>query len=120
MSDGFTFLEKAVIEHNMLAIGKIYENILLPELASTLMIDERRAEKVAATMITENRLMGYIDQSGELGFIGCCLFICNCLFTFSIIVNALVFVHDSNSAGILDKEILAVCDSVISFLLTHK
>lgn len=66
MSDGFTFLEKAVIEHNMLAIGKIYENIRLPELASILMIDERRAEKVAATMITENRLQGYIDQSGKL------------------------------------------------------
>ncbi len=66
MSDGFSYLEKAIIEHNMLAIGKIYENIRLSELANVLMIDERRAEKVAAAMITEHRLHGYIDQSGML------------------------------------------------------
>lgn len=66
MSDGFTFLEKAIIEHNMLAIGKIYENIRLPELATILMIDERGAEKVAAAMISEYRMNGYIDQSGNL------------------------------------------------------
>lgn len=44
--DGFTFLEKAIIEHNMLAIGKIYDNIQLPELTNILLIDERRTQKV--------------------------------------------------------------------------
>lgn len=110
MSDGFTFLEKAVIEHNMLAIGKIYENIRLPELASILMIDERRAEKVAATMITENRLQGYIDQSGKLRPLSNCCFACFTPYIF--VVNALIFTHENNSVGILDADILAVCDSV--------
>lgn len=88
--DGFTFLEKAIIEHNMLAIGKIYDNIQLPELTNILLIDERRTQKVAATMIAENRLRGYIDQS----------------------VNALIFTGDVTSKGIMDAEVLAVCDSV--------
>lgn len=47
MADGFTYLEKAIIEHNMLAIGKIYDNIRLPELSNILLIDERRTEKVS-------------------------------------------------------------------------
>jgi hypothetical protein len=45
-ADGFTILEKAIIEHNMLATGKIYDNIHISELANILLIDERRAEKV--------------------------------------------------------------------------
>lgn len=63
--DGFTLLEKAVIEHNMLAIGKLYMNILFTELSKLLNIDIRRAEKVAAMMITENRLKASIDQVGK-------------------------------------------------------
>jgi COP9 signalosome complex subunit 4 len=74
----------------MLAIGKIYDNIQLPELTNILLIDERRTQKVAATMIAENRLRGYIDQS----------------------VNALIFTGDVTSKGIMDAEVLAVCDSV--------
>jgi COP9 signalosome complex subunit 4 len=89
-SDGFTFLEKAIIEHNMLAIGKIYDNIQLPELTNILLIDERRTQRVAAAMIAENRLRGYIDQS----------------------VNALIFTGDATSKGIMDAEVLAVCESV--------
>lgn len=50
-SDGFTYLEKAVIEHNLLAIGKIYENIVLSELSNILLIDERRTEKVSDILV---------------------------------------------------------------------
>ncbi len=49
-ADGFTILEKAIIEHNMLATGKIYDNIRISELANILLIDERRAEKVWLTL----------------------------------------------------------------------
>ena len=52
-SDGFTVIEKAVIEHNMLATGKIYDNIRFYELGNLLRLDAARAEKVAASMITE-------------------------------------------------------------------
>lgn len=60
--DGMPFLEKAVIEHNMAAACKIYENIRFEELGNLLEIDAARAEKLAARMITEGRLNGYIDQ----------------------------------------------------------
>lgn len=54
MADGFTYLEKAIIEHNMLAIGKIYDNIRLPELSNILLIDERRTEKVGCVATIYN------------------------------------------------------------------
>jgi hypothetical protein len=44
--DGFTISEKAIIEHNMHAIGKIYTNIRFSELANILDLHESRAEKV--------------------------------------------------------------------------
>lgn len=49
----------------MLAIGKIYMNIHFTELSKLLNVDVRRAEKVAAMMITENRLKASIDQVGK-------------------------------------------------------
>ena len=45
-SDGCSILEKAVIEHNMTAIARIYDNICFTELAAILSMDVRRAEKV--------------------------------------------------------------------------
>lgn len=62
-SDGFTIPEKAVIEHNMVATGIIYDNIRIVELGKILRLDEPRVEKLAAAMITENRLKASIDQT---------------------------------------------------------
>jgi COP9 signalosome complex subunit 4 len=45
-SDGFTIPEKAVIEHNMAATGKIYDNIHFAELGNILLLDVNRVEKV--------------------------------------------------------------------------
>jgi PCI domain len=53
---------RAVIEHNLLSAGKVYENITFTELGRLLGISSRKAEKVAALMIVEARLQGYIDQ----------------------------------------------------------
>ena len=50
----------------MLATGKIYVNIRIPELSNILLIDERRTEKVAAAMIAERRLNASIDQIERL------------------------------------------------------
>jgi len=44
--DGFTIPEKAIIEHNMVATGKIYDNIRFSELATILCVDVIKAEKV--------------------------------------------------------------------------
>mmetsp|Transcript_18330 Transcript_18330/g.24187 ORF Transcript_18330/g.24187 Transcript_18330/m.24187 type:complete len:403 (-) Transcript_18330:374-1582(-) len=71
LANGMTILESAVIEHNMLACSKIYENICISELGNLLEIDAEKAEKVAAKMITEGRLKASIDQiEGILQFEG--------------------------------------------------
>ncbi|TFJ80129.1 hypothetical protein NSK_008686 [Nannochloropsis salina CCMP1776] len=70
-SDGFTILEKAIIEHNVVAASKVYDNIRISELGRLLKIAEDEAERVAARMIGEGRLKGCIDQTeGLLHFEG--------------------------------------------------
>lgn len=65
-SEGWTIVEKAVIEHNMLAASHVYDNINFSQLAAILRLDQAQAEKVAAKMVTEGRLMATIDQTEEL------------------------------------------------------
>ncbi|KIX01702.1 uncharacterized protein Z518_09428 [Rhinocladiella mackenziei CBS 650.93] len=68
-SDGSTVLSKAVIEHNLLATSRLYENITTAALARILGLkdgkDETAAEKAedyAARMVEQGRLRGEIDQ----------------------------------------------------------
>jgi len=61
-ADGFTVPQKAVIEHNMVATGKIYDDITFTQLGYILRLDANKAEKVAAKMIAEDRLKASIDQ----------------------------------------------------------
>jgi COP9 signalosome complex subunit 4 len=67
LANGFTVLENAFLEHNLLACSRIYSSISLEELGKLLEIDAFQAEKVAATMIGEERMKGSIDQT--LGFL---------------------------------------------------
>jgi COP9 signalosome complex subunit 4 len=46
-ADGFTLSQKAVIEHNLFAAKRIYENILFSELANLLGLDVKLAETVS-------------------------------------------------------------------------
>jgi len=62
MADGSTILNHAVVEHNILAASKLYNNITFSGLGALLEIPPEKAERVASKMITENRLLGYIDQ----------------------------------------------------------
>ncbi|GBG27950.1 COP9 signalosome complex subunit 4 [Hondaea fermentalgiana] len=69
LADGSTVLERAVLEHNVLAATKIYANVSFAELAKLLNIEQTRAESVASTMIKEKRMQGTIDQvDGVLDF----------------------------------------------------
>lgn len=61
-SDGSTVLDKAVLEHNLLAISRLYQNITTANLAGLLGVDADRAEAYAAGMIESLRLSGSIDQ----------------------------------------------------------
>merc|ERR1712060_283225 len=62
MADGQTVLERAVLQHNVLAASRVYKNMRLPDLGLLLEVTPERAEKIAAKMIAEWRLEGYIDQ----------------------------------------------------------
>ncbi|KAF5402174.1 COP9 constitutive photomorphogenic subunit 4 [Paragonimus heterotremus] len=55
-------LERAVVEHNMLAASLIYNNISLVNLGDLLEISTEEAESIASQMITEDRLTGQVDQ----------------------------------------------------------
>ncbi|KAF2754133.1 COP9 signalosome-like protein complex subunit 4 [Pseudovirgaria hyperparasitica] len=61
-ADGSTVLEKAVLEHNLLAASRLYSNIGFDELGVLLGVNAERAESYAAQMIEQGRLAGYIDQ----------------------------------------------------------
>ncbi|KAK3661609.1 hypothetical protein LTR56_000097 [Elasticomyces elasticus] len=61
-SDGSTVLDKAVLEHNLLAVSRLYQNISITNLGILLGTDTERAEQYTATMIESNRLSGSIDQ----------------------------------------------------------
>ncbi|CAK1355928.1 COP9 signalosome complex subunit 4 [Cercospora beticola] len=61
-SDGSTVLDKAVLEHNLLAVSRIYANITFENLGKVLGVDADRAEVYASGMIQSNRLSGSIDQ----------------------------------------------------------
>ncbi|KAM0715027.1 hypothetical protein Q7P37_009492 [Cladosporium fusiforme] len=61
-SDGSTVLDKAVLEHNLLAVSRLYQNISISALGALLGTDADRAEAYAAGMIESSRLSGSIDQ----------------------------------------------------------
>ena len=62
MGDGLTIMERGVVEHNMIAVSKIYQTIYVSELAAVLGVNASKAEKIAASMIMEGSLAGSIDQ----------------------------------------------------------
>jgi COP9 signalosome complex subunit 4 len=68
-ADGTTVLDKAVIEHNLVAASKLYENIHIDSLGSILGLQSsgdlsagEKAEAYAARMVEQGRLRGHIDQ----------------------------------------------------------
>jgi COP9 signalosome complex subunit 4 len=67
-ADGSTVLDKAVLEHNLLAASRLYSNIGVDQLGGLLGVDGDKAEGYAAQMIEQGRLAGYIDQIDRLIF----------------------------------------------------
>ncbi|TIB05187.1 hypothetical protein E3P96_01350 [Wallemia ichthyophaga] len=55
-------LERAMIEHNLLAASKIFDNITFTRLGALLNLSSYGAETIASTMIVQSRLEAYIDQ----------------------------------------------------------
>ena len=64
--DGYTVLEKALIEHNIVVIGQLYMNITFKELGNFLGIRPAAAEEFVAKMVAEKRIEAVLDQQDEL------------------------------------------------------
>ncbi|KAI8621271.1 hypothetical protein BC830DRAFT_1094945 [Chytriomyces sp. MP71] len=64
LADGATVLDRAVMEHNVLAASRIYTAIHFSELSSLLGLggDAAAAEGVVSRMVGESRVEGRIDQ----------------------------------------------------------
>jgi COP9 signalosome complex subunit 4 len=90
LSNGLTVLEKAVIEHNIVAISRLYISISFEEMGALLEITSQRAEQIIANMVAENRIAASLDQ-----------------------LNAVVeFESGSESIGGWTQEIAALCSSI--------
>ncbi|CAJ0929054.1 unnamed protein product, partial [Mesorhabditis belari] len=63
--NGQSIIRGVMVEHNMTAVGQVYSNIDLTTLAALLGVNEQEAERVAAQMISSDRLKGNIDQIGR-------------------------------------------------------
>ena len=61
-----TVLDRAVMEHNLLAASKIYNNITFSGLGALLDLTPGAAETMARKMIEQGRLRGSIDQVEQL------------------------------------------------------
>ncbi|KAI1655259.1 hypothetical protein F4813DRAFT_186155 [Daldinia decipiens] len=61
-ADGSTVLARAVVEHNLLGVSRLYSNIGFDALGELLGLDADRAEDTTAKMIEQGRLVGRIDQ----------------------------------------------------------
>jgi COP9 signalosome complex subunit 4 len=61
-----TVLDRAVMEHNLLASSKIYNNISFRGLGALLDLAPGAAETMARKMIEQGRLKGHIDQVEKL------------------------------------------------------
>eukprot|EP01095_Lingulamoeba_sp_RSL-Kostka_P003901 TRINITY_DN1501_c0_g2_i2.p1 TRINITY_DN1501_c0_g2~~TRINITY_DN1501_c0_g2_i2.p1 ORF type:complete len:408 (-),score=112.79 TRINITY_DN1501_c0_g2_i2:162-1385(-) len=90
LSDGSTFWDKAVMEHNLYSASRLYKNISFEQLGFLLDITSEKAEKAAATLITEKRMKGSIDQINQI----------------------IKFDHDNASIPKWDKHIETLCSSV--------
>ncbi|GJQ08535.1 hypothetical protein GpartN1_g326.t1 [Galdieria partita] len=64
--DGKDIFEQSFMEHNLSAVSKIYSNIKLDQLGDLLQVSREEAERLAAKMIYEGRLIGTIDQVNGL------------------------------------------------------
>ncbi|VVT58328.1 uncharacterized protein SAPINGB_P006151 [Magnusiomyces paraingens] len=66
LPDGISVLARSVIDHNMLAVSRIYSNISIEQLGRLLGLDKNKVEDYAGRMILQGRLAATIDQVDEV------------------------------------------------------
>lgn len=66
LPDGITVLSRSIIDHNLLAVSRIYSNISIDQLGTLLGLEKSKAEDYAGKMILQGRLAATIDQVDEI------------------------------------------------------
>lgn len=66
LPDGVTVLSRAVFDHNLLSVSRLYNNIKFSELSKIMALDKTKVEAYAAKMISQGRLKAAIDQVDDL------------------------------------------------------
>jgi len=61
-ADGVSAFQQAIMEHNLVSMMRTYENISFDHLGEILGVSDAQAEKLAAKLIYDQRVHGYIDQ----------------------------------------------------------
>jgi len=61
--EGWTTLEKAVIDNNLLAASNVYTNISMTNLGIVLGVSAEKAEEISSKMVSDGRLKATIDQN---------------------------------------------------------
>ncbi|GFR45768.1 hypothetical protein Agub_g7222 [Astrephomene gubernaculifera] len=69
-SSGGTVLDRAVVQHNLAAASRLYDNIGTDQLGGLLGVSAEAAEAIAADMVAEGRMAGSIDQVDQLIYFG--------------------------------------------------
>ncbi|KAH8910404.1 hypothetical protein BR93DRAFT_949153 [Coniochaeta sp. PMI_546] len=69
-ADGSTVLDRAVVEHNLLGVSRLYSNIGFDSLGHLLGLNGDKAEDTTARMIEQGRLAGWIDQIDRIIWFG--------------------------------------------------
>lgn len=64
-AESYTVLQKAVLEHDVLALSKIYTNISFDQLTKLLEIPLEKAEILVASMISEGKIKAHLNQSDK-------------------------------------------------------
>ena len=60
--DGYTVLQRALLEHNILVLSRIYLNISFESMGKQLDISAGKAESIISEMIREERIKAQLDQ----------------------------------------------------------
>lgn len=99
MADGSSILDRAVVEHNIVAVSKLYKNISFEQLGILLNIPSVKAEKIASQMISNGTMNGFIDQ-----------------------IDGFVHFEDQEVLATFDEQVQGIClqvNDVIEQIQTH-
>lgn len=66
LADGLTVLRRSMIDHNLVAVSRIYSSISIEQLGKLLGLDSSQVEDYAGKMILQGRLAAAIDQVYEI------------------------------------------------------